>query len=74
MLRGPQLPVSRIRFCNSARDSIKCRAHVTGGGGCGRLLPLLEDKDEFVRQEAAYALGQTRAELRSRLSSKRLPG
>ena len=25
------------------------------------LLPLLDDKDEFVRQEAAYALGQTRS-------------
>lgn len=25
------------------------------------LLPLLEDRDEFVRQEAAYALGQTRS-------------
>ena len=27
------------------------------------LLPLLEDKDEFVRQEAAYALGQTRSRM-----------
>lgn len=27
----------------------------------GRLIPLLSDKDEFVRREAAYALGQTRS-------------
>ena len=27
------------------------------------LLPLLEDKEEFVRQEAAYALGQTRSRI-----------
>jgi HEAT repeat protein len=26
------------------------------------LIPLLDDKDEFVRQEAAYALGKTRSE------------
>ena len=25
------------------------------------LIPLLSDKDEFVRQEAAYALGKTRS-------------
>jgi HEAT repeat protein len=29
--------------------------------GAGALLPLLADKDEFVRQEAAYALGRTKS-------------
>ncbi len=29
--------------------------------GVGALLPLLVDKDEFVRQEAAYALGRTKS-------------
>ena len=29
--------------------------------GAAALLPLLGDKDEFVRQEAAYALGRTRS-------------
>jgi HEAT repeat protein len=29
----------------------------------GVLLPLLKDKDEFVRQETAYALGETRSRL-----------
>jgi len=43
------------------------------------LLPLLDDKDEFVRQEAAYALGQTRsktavAPLIERLASDKKDG
>ena len=29
--------------------------------GAGVLIPLLSDKDEFVRQEAAYALGRTKS-------------
>src|SRR5207253_10835063 len=29
----------------------------------GLLLPLLKDRDEFVRREAAYALGETRSPL-----------
>lgn len=33
------------------------------------LIPLLKDKDEFVRQESAYALGPTRSKAQSRLSS-----
>jgi HEAT repeat protein len=32
-----------------------------GDEAVGALLPLLQDKDEFVRQETAYALGETRS-------------
>ena len=32
-----------------------------GDEAAGALLPLLQDKDEFVRQETAYALGETRS-------------
>jgi HEAT repeat protein len=31
-----------------------------GGEAASQLMPLLKDKDEFVRREAAYALGKTR--------------
>jgi HEAT repeat protein len=34
-----------------------------GDEAAGALLPLLQDKDEFVRQETAYALGETRSHL-----------
>lgn len=36
------------------------------------LLPLLNDKDEFVRREVAYALGQTRSRTASSALSERL--
>jgi len=36
------------------------------------LLPLLNDKDEFVRREAAYALGQTRSRIATSALSERL--
>lgn len=36
------------------------------------LLPLLKDKDEFVRREVAYALGQTRSQTATAALSERL--
>jgi HEAT repeat protein len=36
------------------------------------LLPLLKDKDEFVRREAAYALGRTRSRIATAALSERL--
>jgi HEAT repeat protein len=38
----------------------------------GMLLPLLKDKDEFVRREAAYALGRTRSRSATAALSERL--
>ena len=38
----------------------------------GHLLPLLNDKDEFVRREAAYALGHTRSRSATAALSDRL--
>ena len=42
------------------------------GESAASLLPLLQDKDEFVRREAAYALGKTRSKAATAALSDRL--
>ena len=43
-----------------------------GDKSAGLLIPLLEDKDEFVRREAAYALGLTQSAAATQALSERL--
>ena len=45
---------------------------IGGEEGAGYLLPLLNDKDEFVRRETAYALGLTRSRSATAALSERL--
>lgn len=45
---------------------------IGGDESAGLLLPLLNDKDEFVRREAAYALGHTRSRSATAALSDRL--
>ncbi|MBA3354375.1 MAG: HEAT repeat domain-containing protein [Pyrinomonadaceae bacterium] len=65
-LRHPE--ASRVAV--SALDDVAAIVRATASGavqwlpgeeGAAALLPLLGDKDEFVRQEAAYALGRTKS-------------
>ena len=58
------------RVAASALDDASAIVRATASGavqwlpaeeGAAALLPLLSDKDEFVRQEAAYALGRTKS-------------
>ena len=41
--------------------SVRAVLSLSPDEAAARLLPLLQDKDEFVRQETAYALGETRS-------------
>ena len=67
-LRDPE--ASRAAISGLKDDSAIVRATASsavlmlpGDEAATSLLPLLEDKDEFVRQEAAYALGLTRSRI-----------
>jgi HEAT repeat protein len=65
-LRHPDASRTAVSALNDTAPIV--RATATGAvrwlpaeEGAAALLPLLGDKDEFVRQEAAYALGRTRS-------------
>lgn len=65
-LRHPDASRAAVSALSDAAPIVRATASVAlhwlpSDEGAEALLPLLADKDEFVRQEAAYALGRTKS-------------
>lgn len=65
-LRHPDASRAAVSALNDAAPMVRATASgavrwLPSAEGAAALLPLLADRDEFVRQEAAYALGRTKS-------------
>lgn len=65
-MKHPDASRAAVAALSDASASVRATAAssilaLSGEEGAGKLIPLLSDKDEFVRREAAYALGKTRS-------------
>jgi len=67
VLPGLQDPAAIVRA-----TAVKAILSLGSEASAGYLLPLLNDKDEFVRREAAYALGYTKSRTATAALSERL--